>query len=151
MSTSVHRKRTHTDRYLNFHSHHHHKVLSGVVKCLRNRALRICDSNNLSEEIQHLHRTFQSNSFPDKMLNHILNNRPTNISQSSQPVTLTRPEEKKILCLPYVRGLTENIDRVCRNIKSVNVKLISRTHRTIRQTLVTVSYTHLTLPTKRIV
>ena len=34
--------------------------------------------------------------------------------------------------------MTEKIDRVSRNIKSVNMKLISRTHRTIRQTLVNV-------------
>lgn len=42
MSTSVHRKKTHTDRYLNFRSHHHPRVLSGVIKCLHNRAIKIC-------------------------------------------------------------------------------------------------------------
>ena len=44
----------------------------------------------------------------------------------------------KILCLPYVRGVTEKIDRVCRSIKTVNLKLVTKPHRTIRQTLVNV-------------
>ena len=58
MSSSVYRKATHTDRYLDFNSHHHPKVLAGVVKYLKNRAVCVCDSNSIQQEIQHLEKTF---------------------------------------------------------------------------------------------
>jgi len=137
MSTSVYRKATHTDRYLNFHSHHHPKVLEGVVKCLRNRAAHVCDSDSIQQEIQHLGKTFQANSYPDRVPDPILKQNLSNTRQPAQPAT-EENAEKKILCLPYVKGVTEKIDRVCRNIKTVNLKLISKPHRTIRQTLVNV-------------
>ena len=137
MSTSVYRKATHTDRYLNFNSHHHPKVLAGVVKCLKNRAVCVCNTNSIQQEIQHLEKTFRANSYPDSVLDPILKGKPTNTPQPAQPTTEESPE-KKILCLPYVRGVTEKINRVCRNIKTVNLKLITKPHRTIRQTLVNV-------------
>ena len=87
--------------------------------------------------IQHLEKTFGANSYPDSVLDPILKGKPTNTPQPAQPTKEGSPE-KKILCLPYVRGVTEKIDRVCRNIKTVNLKLITKPHRTIRQTLVNV-------------
>ena len=41
--TSVLRKETHTDRYLNFNSSHPAKVLGGVAQCLKVRAAKVCD------------------------------------------------------------------------------------------------------------
>ena len=41
--TSVFHKKTHTDRYLDFNSHHPTKVLRGVVQCLRVRAEKVCE------------------------------------------------------------------------------------------------------------
>ena len=67
----------------------------------------------------------------------MLKGKPTDTPQPAQPTTV-ETLEKKILCLPYVRGVTEKIDRVCRNIETVNLKLITKPHRTIRQTLINV-------------
>ena len=73
LTTSVYHKKTHTDRYLNYNSHHHPRVLAGVVKCLKNRAVSICDTEYLQEEIKHLNDAFQSNNFPEHVLDPILN------------------------------------------------------------------------------
>ncbi|MCG8622856.1 MAG: hypothetical protein MJE68_12785 [Proteobacteria bacterium] len=64
LSTGVYRKKTHTDRYINFQSHHHPRVKSGVISCLKNRAMRICDNEHLKKEMIHLKRTFQSEWLP---------------------------------------------------------------------------------------
>ena len=85
MSTSVYHKWTHTDRHLNFYSHHHHKVLSSAVKCLRNRVFCVCDSSCLSQESQHLHKTFQANSFPQRQ-----DNQPHTEEQVYQHSTITQ-------------------------------------------------------------
>ena len=53
LTTSVYRKPTHTDRYLNYDSHHHPKVKSGIVDCLSHRAKRICKKGSaLSDELK---------------------------------------------------------------------------------------------------
>ena len=36
LSTTVYRKPTHSDRYIPFHSHHHPRVLTGVMRGMRN-------------------------------------------------------------------------------------------------------------------
>ena len=97
----------------------------------------VCDSDSIQQEIQHLGKTFQANSYPDRVLDPILKQNLSNVRQPAHPTT-EENAEKKILCLPYVKVVTEKIDRVCRNIKTANLKLISKPHWTIRQTLVNV-------------
>ena len=47
-------------------------------------------------------------------------------------------KHKQILCLPYVRGLSEKIERECRAIEPEKLKLDFCPLRTMRQTLVQV-------------
>ena len=37
--TGVHRKAIHTDRYIQFSSHHHSRIMTGVIRCLKQRTL----------------------------------------------------------------------------------------------------------------
>ena len=48
VNTTVYRKPTYTDRYLNFRSNHHPRILTGVLKCLKNRADKVCDETHHS-------------------------------------------------------------------------------------------------------
>ena len=54
LTTTVYRKATHTDRYIHFTSNHHNRVKRGVIKCLQWRAARICESEDLEAEEDHL-------------------------------------------------------------------------------------------------
>ena len=58
LSTGVYRKNTHTDRYINYSSHHHPRIKTGVIACLKNRAEKVCDQQCVKSEISHLKRTF---------------------------------------------------------------------------------------------
>jgi len=61
---SVYRKPTHTDRYLQFHSHHPAQVKWGLVKCLFDRARDITRGRELKQEMKHLETVLQQNGYP---------------------------------------------------------------------------------------
>ena len=58
-STSVYRKPTHTDRYLNYRSHHHPKTKTGIISCLKSRAENICmEEESKTDEVNKLEDVF---------------------------------------------------------------------------------------------
>ena len=63
LTTSVFRKKTHTDRYLHFWSHHHPQVKTSMVSCLNSRTERVCTRDDLKEELNHLSGVFQANGY----------------------------------------------------------------------------------------
>ena len=108
LTTSVFRKKTHTDRYLHFRSHHHPQVKTSVVSCLKSRAERVCTGDGLKEELNHLSRVFQANGYPQE------------------------DDEQRLLVLPHIKGLSEKIRLVCRPL---NIKTAFRSSSTLRSLL----------------
>ena len=135
--TSVFRK-THTDRYINFNSHHHPRILTGVIKCLKDRAVRICHKSKKKRELKHLEKVFRANDFPASMvmksLHHVHHHTPQTVTDDS----------KKVLYLPYVRDISERIQQVCR---PVGISTVFKSSNTLRQSLVRVK--NRTPPEKR--
>ena len=68
LNTSVYRKTTHTDRYIPFHSNHHPRTVTRVMRCMRDRANQICDSTSKESELQHLQDVFHANGFPEDLV-----------------------------------------------------------------------------------
>lgn len=65
LSTSVYRKRTHTDQYLNFESHNPTSTKASIVGCLARRAQTISGSPHaVSRENRYLVDVFTANSYP---------------------------------------------------------------------------------------
>ena len=64
LSTSVYRKPTHTERYIPFSSHHHPKTITGVLRCMKDRAHNICSPESKEQELHHLEDVFLANGFP---------------------------------------------------------------------------------------
>ena len=64
LTTTVYRKKTHTDRYIHFTSNHHPSTKLGVINCLKTRAERICDKQHIRKEIQHIKEVFMKNGYP---------------------------------------------------------------------------------------
>ena len=127
LTTSVYRKPTHTDRYIPFHSHHHQRTITGVLRCMRDRAHRICDPTCKKPELQHLQHVFQANGFPKELVRKTLAHQPPSVTSSG-----TSNEPPKILCVPYIRGLSEKLERVC---TPLGVRAAFKPMRTLRQTL----------------
>ena len=103
LTTNVYRKPTHTDHYLNYDSHHHPKVKSGIVDCLSHRARQICKKGSaLLDELKHVHNALMANGY----LKHALKRRHKKRRQDG-PGT-GRPKAR--MFLPYIKGLSERTD-----------------------------------------
>lgn len=119
ISTRVHRKATHTDRYLHFSSHHHPRIMTGVIQCLKRRADMICEKRTVGPELRHLQNTFEANGYPRGMVHRILNRTtpPTTDKESDQD----DEDRPKLLVLPYLRNTSEHIQRCCEHLGVVTV------------------------------
>ena len=128
--TSVFRKKTHTDRYLNFKSHHPAKVFRGVVQCLRVSAEKVCGELKRWQEIQHIKQAFMANGYPGAVVKDSLKGRTT-------PTTTTVESETppKFLHIPYIKGVSERIEKIC---KPLGVKTVTSSRSTLRSSLVNV-------------
>ena len=123
--TTVYRKKTHTNRYLNFRSHHHPRVKTGIISCLRVRAHNICDNTTLTSEKKHLQHVFESNGYPSRTVTKVLQQ-----SQARQQPTL---DDVKTLYLPYVKGLSEQIEKAVRDL---DIRMVFKSASTLRKQLV---------------
>ena len=126
VSTTVYRKPSHTDRYLDFASHHPlaHKI--AVVRTLHSRAETISSSVvGKDEETRHLRQALTANGYPKGVI------------QRHSTVRSTRPVDRDdtqgpVITLPYVRGVSEAVGRI---LTPVGVRVSFRPHTTLRQLL----------------
>ena len=93
----------HTDRYLDFSSHHPlaHKI--AVVRTLHTRAESI---NSLvldkNEEMKHLRQALTSNGYPKAVIHH-------HSMQSSSRTVDRSDTQGPVVTLPYVQGVSEAV------------------------------------------
>lgn len=148
LRTSVYRKPTHTDRYINFNSHHYPRVLRGTVQCLRDRAHNVCDTSSRSAELRHLHNVFAMIGYPKRLTRRTLRQKP-GAKQPTQEGEETGDEEcEKPLFIPYIKGVSEKIERVCHPL---GVRVICKSQNNLRQALMKVKSTRPDDKKKRVV
>ena len=135
MKTSVYRKPTSTDRYIHYSSHHQRRVLRGTLCSMRGRAHNLCRDSSVDNELIHLTRVFESNGYPSVFVRRVLDEPPTWNNGSADKIEEEEESKPKVLYLPYVRGVSERIERRCRNL---GVRTVFKSHNTLRQTLMNV-------------
>ena len=97
--TSVFRKPTNTDRYLNFDSHHPIMHKASVISTLVGRAETIClNTSHIQEEIRHIFQALENNSYPTRGIRFSVR----------QPWLETADNEgvRATVVLPYIRGVS---------------------------------------------
>lgn len=106
LSYGVYRKPTHTDKYLNFASHHPPSHKSAVVRSLTDRArTHFSEEDAAAEERHRVLHTLADNGFPEQFLR-----------RHSTPTGGEAPHTSRgTVTLPYVAGVTERIGRVLRD------------------------------------
>ena len=122
LSTSVFRKKTHTDKYLDFESHHPLTHKKAVVSTLLCRAFtHTSDRVSETKEIRHVTNALRRNGYPQWLID----------KQVSTPHTISTTDHqwKGTAVLPYIRGLSESIRRV---LSSLDVRVCFKPHTTLR-------------------
>jgi len=123
-STSV---PTHTNRYLDFMSHHPKAHKAAVVRTLFSRADSL-SSTALSgiEERQSITQALRRNNYPDLFVKKTsVANHSASSSEQQQPRTS--------IVVPYVRGLSETLKRI---LAEMNIRVVHQPHITLRRKLV---------------
>ena len=91
-TTSVFRKKTHTNQYvyINYNSHHHNRTKSGVIQCLATRVEKICHPTRLPQECQHLRFVFQANGYPTQVIDRSLrkHDKPLSPKHRTRPLSI---------------------------------------------------------------
>ena len=107
ITTRVYRKKTHTDQYIHYTSHHHPRAKLGSIKCLKYRMDKVCNADSKQEELNNIRKAFRNNGYPDKFITRALQN-PT------QPRLQTKKTQKdRRSCLSRTATDCQNGSKVC--------------------------------------
>ena len=134
LEVSVFRKKTHTDQYLAFQSHHplHHKL--GVIRTLLDRSeTLITREEEKAKEEMHITGALKNCGYPPWTIRKVKKMRETPKDRSKPKDTENRTPTLGQVSLPYVAGLSESFARL---LKRHGVQSAMKPYNTLRQNLV---------------
>ena len=114
----------HTDRYLDFNSHHELKHKTSTASTLLNRALNLpSTAEGVRKELTYVSNVLKSNGYRSETISKILKKKSTSEAIPS-PEELVgmffkwteRPDSQNgFAVLPYIKGVTEPLTRILNN------------------------------------
>lgn len=117
-STSVYRKPTCTNRYMQFDSHNPMVHKKAVVRTLVDRAERLCSSKNIyANEMNSIKTTLAQNGYPQSTLQAVHRRQVPRVSKQGKVV------------IPYIQGISE---RISRTLASHDIQVAHRSVRKLR-------------------
>ena len=110
LKTGVHRKPTHTGRYLHFESDHRLSAKRSVVKSLLDRLEYVTfGKEEIAKEKELIREELAANGYPRKFITEIAK-KQRKLSHSTSNSNTHKP--KGTATIPYVKGLSEPITRI---------------------------------------
>ena len=132
LKTTVERKSTHTDQYLNWESNHHLDHKRSVVRTLLNRAdTHISDPLDKEAEIVHVKSVLKANGYQDWALK--VPNQPDKSKRVEHKQNKEKTTSSPPIGLPYIQGLSEELQRI---FGDHGITIYHRPFNTIRSMLV---------------
>ncbi|KFD68190.1 hypothetical protein M514_19672 [Trichuris suis] len=113
LKTTVYRKQTNTDRYLNYHSHHPKSVKIGIVTGMVDRAFNLCDAEFLDAELKDIKRSLIRNDYPRRLVDSCVGRR-LELLRSGAPHA--QPAQDIRITMPYYTGIAEAVKRLSATI-----------------------------------
>ena len=139
LKIDVFRKPTHTDRYLDFNSHHDIKHKISAARTLIHRALTLPSTHaSKQDELNHITTTLKCNGYPDKIIKQILRDSTLNTIMPS-PEELVGQFFKRFddidkpsgyVTLPYISGITDALRRI---LQKQNIRVATKPLKTLQR------------------
>ena len=116
LTTSVYRKPTHTDLYLQWDSHYNLVCKYSVINTITHRAKAVCfNSKLLGKELQYLYNILSKCKYPkwaiDKVLKQQEDRRTRNRRDHGR--NTSQKQQKCHIVIPYSKGLYESYKTIC--------------------------------------
>ena len=117
LNIDVYRKPTHTDRYLDYNSHHQHKHKVSTARTLIHRALTLPNTEERRDnELEYINNALRVNNYPLRTINNIITQSKS--THSPEELVGMSPEElvgmffkmvetpiqQNYITLPYIKG-----------------------------------------------
>ena len=119
LKCKVYRKKTHTDQYLHFDSHHPLQHKLGVIRTLQYRAdTLVTEQQDKDQEINHINNALRKCGYQDWVL-HTSNKKRFRVNNNNNQQHNNNLERRKSVTLPYIRGVSETLARLYR-IKGIS-------------------------------
>lgn len=122
LAFGVHRKSTHSGRYLDYDSYHHTTHKRNVILSLKSRAQKICTEGKLNFENKKINQQLKDNGYPRKFIS----NTKVNSLPNEPPIDL------KYISTPYIKGVSEKVGKL---LNDYNIKLSNKSSNTLRKHL----------------
>ena len=116
-NTTIYRKPTHTDMYIQWDSQHPISSKYSVVGTLHHRAKTVCSNSSLlHQEEEHLHKVLTRCKYLTWALNRVkMKMRSTTQKKNNNQNKNTKHEncQQPYIVVPYYQGLSESVKRTC--------------------------------------
>ena len=123
LNIDVYRKPTHTDKSLDYNSHHQHKHKTRTAKTLIHGALTLPSTEEgRNNELDYVKNALRASNYPLRTINNIIAETKSTHSHDPSPEKLVRsffkmvesPTPQSYINLPYMKGITEQLTRALR-------------------------------------
>ena len=135
MSTSIYRKPTHTNQYLQWNSHHSIANKYSVINSLLHIATNICSNQDqLKEELTYVERALTACKYPSCAIQRmkLRKNTPKQNRNNNRPNRSNNTNRTSII-VPYNKGLSESFKNIGRKF---GMQVHFKSRRTLKEELV---------------
>lgn len=135
LETQIYRKQTHTDKYLDFASHHSTQQKASVPRTLFTRSARCSTTEEARrEEDRHVRQALRKNGYPNNFIQrsrkqlrakerlNAIRQTPGDQNRGDGGVNGGDQAKRPTVCIPYIQGVSEQITRLLKPHAKVSTK-----------------------------